>query len=74
MVMEPTTGNYTALIELPEEASLVVHEVNPLDDENATVVISVAEIVGSFDTDDEDPDDDYTPSPETGQFDAAAPA
>jgi len=55
MRKEKEDENFALLIDLPADASLVVHDFGPYDDEQAWVKVSVVEIVDQYD--DEDPGD-----------------
>lgn len=58
MRKEKDDSNYRLLVDFPEDANIVIHDFNPLDDEFAQVRLSVAEVVDNYDPDEETEEDD----------------
>lgn len=53
MRKEPDESNYKLLVDLPAGANIVIHGFDELDSEQAYLHVSIAEVVETFDTDDE---------------------
>ena len=54
MSRDEDSGNFVAVLDVPEEASLVVHELFPQDDDHAQVTVTVAQVVAQFEEDDDE--------------------